>query len=132
MKLFGRPFGYILGFRYGTSTRYTGNGISQRVGTSENNYATVVNDIAEISRETNGWNGLVNLNYTLNENTKIGFLYMPNFTGTNDVAKFSTKYENTITEDGRVQNNIFYEQRKQNVFQLNVTNFIPKHKIKID
>ncbi len=132
VKLFGRPFGYIVGFRYGTSTRYTGNGISQRVGAEQLNYPFDVKDVAEISRETNGWNALLNLNYTLNENTKIGFLYMPNYTGTNDVAKFSTKYDNTVTQEGRVQNNIFYEQRKQNVFQLNVTNFIPKHKIKID
>jgi hypothetical protein len=132
LKLFGKPFGYVVGFRYGTSTRFDPHGVSQRVGAEELNFPFDVIDDVLISRETNGWNALLNLAYTVNENTKISFLYMPNYMGTNDVAKFTTPFDNNPGLDSRTQNNIFYEQREQQVFQFNANQFLPKHKIKID
>ena len=132
LKLFGRPFGYVLGFRYGTATRFDPNGVSQRVGAEELNFPFEVKDNTQISRETNGWNALLNLAYTVTENTKLSLLYMPNFSGTNDVSKFTTQFDKQPAQECRTQNIIFYEQRKQQIVQFNANHFIPKHKIKID
>ena len=128
---FGKELGYIVGLRYGSSIRYDPNGISQRIGFESQGFPFETQDYAEISRETNSWSALCNLALKINENNKLSFLFMPNFTGTNDVVKFQT-----IPDDGTldivVRQNIFYEQRKQMVYQIASQNYLPKSKVKID
>jgi hypothetical protein len=132
VMLFGKPLGYLIGFRYGSSVRYDPNGISQRVGAEETGYIFDIRDNAQISRETNSWSALCNLAYKFNEYNKISILYMPNFSGTNDVADFITKDDNSNSQEKRVQKNQFYEQRNQQIYQLKSEHFIPKKKIKIE
>lgn len=131
-KLFGKTLGYFVGFRYGSSVRYDPNGISQRIGAEELGFPVDFVDNAQISRETNGWSALVNLAYKLNTRNKFSFLFMPNFTGTNDVANFSTVFDNTASQEGRTQINQFYEQRKQMIYQVKSEHFVPVSKMKID
>jgi hypothetical protein len=128
--LFGKPFGYLFGFRYGNSVRFDPNGISQRVGAEELDYQFDVLDYARISRETNSWSSLLNLAYKLNERNKISVLFMPNFSGTNDVANFTSKPE--FTPEIRVRENIFYEQRNQLIYQVATQHLVPKSNMKID
>jgi hypothetical protein len=130
--LFGKPLGYIFGFRYGTSTRYDQNARSNRFNFFNGTIIEKENvDNVEIGRETNGWSALYNLSYKLTGNNTVSFLFMPNQTGTNDVVHFSSTfddgeigYPNTKTQ--------FYEQRRQNIYQFKSENFIPKGKIKLD
>jgi hypothetical protein len=133
VKLFGKPLGYFFGLRYGNSVRFDANGISQRILPEELNYGIEYIDEARISRETNSWSMLLNLAYKLNDYNKLSFLIMPNITGTNDVANFSTQWilENEI-EDIRVRKNIFYEQRQQKIYQFASQHVLPKSKIKFD
>jgi hypothetical protein len=133
VKLFGKPLGYFFGLRYGNSVRFDPNGISQRILPEELNYAVDFIDEAKISRETNSWSMLLNLAYKLNDYNKISLLIMPNITGTNDVANFSTQWnlENDI-EEIRVRKNIFYEQRQQKIYQFASQHVLPKSKIKFD
>lgn len=128
---FGKELGYIVGFRYGSSVRYDPNGISQRVGLESQDFQFTNQDYAEISRETNSWSALCNLALKLNNNNKFSFLFMPNFTGTNDVVMFETMKLGGI-EEIKVRQNIFYEQRKQMVYQFSSQNYLPKLKTKID
>lgn len=128
---FGKELGYIVGFRYGSSVRYDPNGISQRVGLESQDFQFINQDYAEISRETNSWSALCNLALKLNNNNKFSFLFMPNFTGTNDVVMFETMKLGGI-EEIKVRQNIFYEQRKQMVYQFSSQNYLPKLKTKID
>lgn len=129
-QLFGKPLGYLFGFRYGSSVRYDPNGISQRVGDESLGFLYDTKDKAQISRETNGWSSLFNLAYKLNDKNSISFLFMPNFSGTNDVASFSTSEISFV--EGRVSKNQFYEQRKQLIYQLKSEHFIEGPRLKID
>ena len=128
--LFGKPFGYLFGFRYGNAVRFDPNGTSQRVGAEELDYQVEIMDFAEISRETNSWSSLLNLAYKFNERNKVSLLFMPNFSGTNDVANYESKPE--FDPEVRVRKNIFYEQRNQLIYQLASQHLLEKSKIKID
>lgn len=131
VKLFGKPFGYLIGFRYANSMRYDPNGTSQRIGAEELGFPFDVQDDAQISRETNGWSGLCNLSYKMNDKNSVSLLFMPNYTGVNDVASFSTMTDKGWDE-GRVSKNQFYEQRHQLIYQFKSEHFIAGPKMKIE
>lgn len=132
IELFEKKFGYFIGFRYGSVYRYDPDGISQRVGDETLGYPFERQDYAQISRETHSWSALVNLAYELNSNNKVSFLFMPNFLGSNDVASYTSMELNQEFQDMEVSKNIFYEQRKQLIYQIASSHFIPKGKIKVD
>jgi outer membrane receptor protein involved in Fe transport len=132
VKLFGKPLGYIVGFRYGNTIRYDANGVSQRIGAEEVNYPIEFIDDARISRETNSWSMLTNLAYKINDYNKVSVLFMPNYIGTNDVANFSTQPDTNEFQEYRVRKNIFYEQRKQLIYQLASQHLLPKSNFKIE
>lgn len=128
--LFGKPLGYVFGFRYGSSTRYDPNGNSNRLRLNKDAIEYTNNDHVEISRENNGWSALFNVAYKLNNNNTVSFLLMPNLTGTNDVAK----YQSLVLDNQQrnINKNQFYEQRKQVIYQVKSEHFIAGPKIKID
>jgi hypothetical protein len=128
--LFGKPFGYLFGFRYGNAVRFDPNGVSQRVGAEELNYQLETMDYAEISRETNSWSSLLNLAFKFNERNKISILFMPNFSGTNDVANYQSRPE--FDPEIRVRKNVFYEQRNQLIYQLASQHLLFKSNMKMD
>jgi len=130
--LFGKKLGYLFGFRYGNTVRYDPNGISQRLLNEDAGFKVEFQDSAKISKETNTWSILMNLAYKLNDNNKLTFLYMPNFSGSNDVSRFSNMSDGTQGQNFSIRNNIFYEQRKQQIMQFSSQHFIPKIKLKID
>ncbi len=130
--LLGKQFGYFIGFRYGSSVRYDPNGISQRVGDATLGYPYEIQDVAQISRETNAWSALVNLAYKLNDNNKVSLLFMPNFIGNNDVASYQSLRLPEEYQDIDVAKNIFYEQRKQLIYQVASQHYIPAASVKID
>ena len=130
--LFGKQLGYLFGFRYGNTVRYDPNGMSQRLLGEDAGFDVEFQDSAKISKEINTWSILLNLAYKLNDNNKLNVLFMPNFYGSNDVSRFSTMSDGSQGQDFRIRNNIFYEQRKQQIMQLSSQHFIPKIKLKID
>ena len=129
-KLFGNQLGYIFGFKYGTNYRYDPNGISQRVGDESLGYPFARQDNAQISREINSWSALLNLAYKFDNNHKISLLFMPNFIGTNDVASYESMRLPTDYQEVDVSKNIFYEQRKQLIYQASSMNYFPKYKLR--
>ena len=131
-KLFGKPLGYIVGFRYGTNVRYDPNGISQRLSGDTSKLGYDAKDNAIISRETNSWSTLVNLAYKFNAKNSISFMFMPNISGTNDVANFIAQRDNSPDQEAGTRVNQFYEQRQQLIYQLKSEHFLPKTKTKID
>jgi outer membrane receptor protein involved in Fe transport len=134
--LFGRPLGFFVGIRYGNTYRYDPNGISQRILNEEQGYRVETSDQTLMSRETHSWSGLLNLAYKLNDNNKLSLLFMPNIIGNNDVAAFTNvpRVENGVVLDEELtaRRNIFYEQRKQLIYQFSSSHFIPSKKIKIE
>lgn len=141
----GRRLGYFIGARYGRSFRFDPYGTSQRlqVATEEEveamNYRFDRLDSAIMSRETNSWSALFNLAYELNKNNKINFLFMPNMIGVNDVASYSSRrlrdpstglFEQN--QDINIAKNLFYEQRKQFIYQIGSQHFVPSLKLKTE
>jgi outer membrane receptor protein involved in Fe transport len=133
-KLFGRPLGFLAGFRYYTSTFYDPNSTANRaavVSDSTGNYIRSVSSslTQQSSLETNGWSGLINLAYKLNPNNSIALMFMPNLNGTNRVR-------HSIDDGDPTQNVVtlsqFYEQRKQLIYQLKTEHYIPSSKIRIE
>lgn len=131
VKLFGKPLGYIVGFRYGNTVRYDPNGISQRIMNESLNYAVEFKDSARISKETNSWSALINLAYKLNDKHKVSLLYMPNVFGSNDVARFSN-VPLVTGQELKIRNSIFYEERQQQITQFQSKHFLPKLGLKIE
>ncbi|MEP7169933.1 MAG: carboxypeptidase-like regulatory domain-containing protein, partial [Bacteroidota bacterium] len=90
VTLFGRPLGFIGGFRYSNGTKYDPHSATNRedpVTDGNGHYILAITSAEnqESSLETNGWSALANLAYKLNGNHSISFLFMPNITGTNKV-----------------------------------------------
>ena len=130
--LFGKELGFIFGFKYGSAIRFDPNGISQRVGDESLGYLFDRQDSAKISRETNSISALINVAYKLNKNNKISLLFMPNIIGNNDVASFEEMPLGVPFQEAAISKNIFYEQRKQLVYQYSSQHYIPSLKLKLD
>ncbi|MBK9423193.1 MAG: TonB-dependent receptor [Bacteroidetes bacterium] len=130
IELFGKPLGFIGGFRYGNSFRYDDNSVSNRAYVDVNGNSGV--EIAAVQKaavESNGWSALANLAYKLNSNNSISLLFMPNFLGVNKVRDISDQgtsqsYNQSLTKSQ------FYEQRKQLIYQLKTEHYIPAFKAK--
>ncbi len=131
VKLFGKPLGYIVGFRYGNTVRYDPNGISQRIMNESLGYTVDFVDSTRISKETNSWSALINLAYKLSDKHKISFLYMPNIFGSNDVSRFSN-LQLVQGQELKIRNSIFYEERNQQITQFQSKHFLPKLGLKIE
>ena len=128
IELFKRPLGFIVGGRYASQYRYDPDGIAQRLD-GQNEVDAIANEKSGI--ETNGWSGLVNLNYKVTKNNSLGVLFMPNQTGSNklrDAIDFNANpsFVATLNKDQ------FYEQRKQYIYQFKSENYIPVLKTKVD
>jgi hypothetical protein len=130
--LFGKEFGFIFGFKYGSAIRFDPNGISQRVGDESLGFPFDRQDSTKISRETNSISALINLAYKLNKNNKVSILFMPNVIGNNDVASFEEMPFGVVNQESAVSKNIFYEQRKQMIYQYSSQHYIPTLKLKLD
>ena len=124
VNLFGKPLGFIAGFRYASTTLYDPDAIAQRP------YAVtgLLQSSSEqrVSKEINGWSALVNLAYKFNPNNSISILFMPNLLGVNNARNSFDiiNYTTTISQ--------FYEDRRQLVYQFKSTHYLPGKKIKIE
>jgi hypothetical protein len=124
INLFGKPLGFIAGFRYGSSTDYD----PESFASTPHPDATYLDSYREqkASKETNGWSALVNVAYKFNANNTVSFLFMPNLIGVNQVRD---QYDTIKAIATKSQ---FYEARKQMVYQFKSEHYIPKAKMKID
>lgn len=123
LQLFGKPLGFIAGFRYGSGTLYDPKSIKEEPYAASDLVASYAE--RQVSREINGWSGLVNLAYKFNTNNSASILFMPNFYGVNDVRDGFDTIRNTTTKAQ------FYESRKQMVYQFKSEHFIPSVKMKL-
>ncbi|MEI6748062.1 MAG: carboxypeptidase-like regulatory domain-containing protein [Bacteroidales bacterium] len=135
-KLFGRTLGYLVGFRYSSFVQYDPNSTANKITLEskiiDGQVAIYDSSFQKVSKETNGWSGLMNLAYKLNSNHSVSFLFMPNVTGVNNVrdSHYFSPAEYGIFEDNKKLQ--FYESRKQMIYQLNSDHYLPGSKIKID
>jgi hypothetical protein len=124
IEIFGKQFGFIGGFRYGSATSYDPEAFRQEPYGGSKLLASYAPQKA--SKETNGWSVLINLAYKLNSNNSVSLLFMPNFSGVNDVRDGYDTIKNITTKSQ------FYESRKQLVYQFKSEHFLPVYKIKVE
>ncbi|HKR06104.1 MAG TPA: TonB-dependent receptor [Bacteroidia bacterium] len=127
VNLFRRPFGFIGGFRYGSSVNYDPVSKANRrrfdgsLSSSEDR---------EVGRETNGWSALANAAYKFSPNHSVSILFMPGFTGVSNVAYGKDTIDpsnNYILTKPQL-----YEERKQLVYQFKSEHYVPVLKLKAE
>jgi len=132
VKLFGRPLGFLAGFRYDTNMRYDPESEANRAGVDAQGTPFVpLSADQQASRQSNGWNALLNFSYKYNPSHSISLLFMPNFLGVNNVRK-STETGIGITYPFGYTDEQFYEQRRQLIYQLKSEHYLTGLKTKIE
>ncbi len=126
VKLFGKPLGFLFGYRYGSSVKYDPNSISNRLK-SDGSFESSL--IGPHSEETNGWSALMNVAYKVNPNNSVSFLFMPNLTGVNKADDLLDSRDSSKFVSNKKQ---YYEQRRQLVYQLKSEHYLPGTKIKAE
>ncbi len=124
VQLFGRPLGFLTGFRYSGSTLYDPNSIAFRAKDQSGAATNYMHQ--QVTTETRGWSALFNVAYKFNPNNSVTLMFMPNVTGVNSIR---TNYDTINNLHTIVQ---FYESRKQMIYQYKSEHYIPWKKIKID
>jgi hypothetical protein len=133
IKLFGKPFGFLTGFRYNSSVQNDPNAVAQRaISDAFGNISIVANILQKITRQTNGWSGLVNLSYKPATNHSFSFLFMPNVNGVNNVRNDQGDDASGGIFTMGFAKSQFYESRRQLIYQLKTDHYFPKAKIKMD
>ncbi|MEI7594731.1 MAG: carboxypeptidase-like regulatory domain-containing protein [Bacteroidota bacterium] len=132
-KLFGKPLGFLVGYRYSTSTQSDANSIANKcIGVdSATSIPAFDSSFQQVSKEVNSWSALVNVAYKYNPNHSLSLLFMPNVTGINNVRKSMYYKANSDDSTYSTRINQFYESRQQFVYQLKSEHYLPKRKIKI-
>lgn len=131
-QLFGKPLGFLFGYRYNSSVRNDPDAVAQRAAINNDQLIFKINDIKQhVSRESNGWSALVNLAYKPSANHSFSFIFMPNLSGENNVRN-DAEIDDSFTTQVIYTQNQFYEQRRQMIYQLKTDHYIPQIKLKID
>lgn len=126
VTLFGRPLGFLVGFRYGNTMLYDPNSVANRANYDRSLEMAVKQ---QVSQQTNNWSALGHIAYKYSPNHSIALIFMPNFTGTNNVRSSIDGRDSTQQVITKTQ---FYEQRRQLVYQLKSEHYIPKLQLKIE
>jgi outer membrane receptor protein involved in Fe transport len=138
---FGKPLGYLAGFRYSRAIQYDANSIGHptlAISPDDSLKSTIRYDTTNIksSNETNGWSALLNVAWKYHRNHSVSFLFMPNIVGVNKVRDGWVYYRQdpngTINFPEYQVNDQFYEERKQMVYQLKSMHYLPGPKAKIE
>lgn len=133
----GKQFGYIAGFRYSKSIQFDPNAIINRTGTTlvddEGNPAGFVSYDQEIAKYSAGWTALASTNLKTNENNAFSILFMANLIGANNVKEGVD--DETLVSGGynfAFQQNQYYEERSQIVYQYKSEHYLPSSRIKLN
>lgn len=134
-KLFGKTLGFIVGFRYNSSTRFDPNSVNSRTLTSElDDFGNPAVEVAFDQRYVNrshGWTGLINTNLKLNNNNSVSLLFMPNLKGSNKIRVGTDTLESSTYKYSFLESQ-FYEERSQMVYQFKSKHYLEKIKAKIN
>lgn len=120
--------GFLFGLRYGSSVQYDSDAKLNRFRLEGNTFYST----QEFTKETNNWSALMKLSYKFNPNHSLGFLFMPNVGGSNNLR---TIVGTGIFEDQPdaiyYSNDQFYEERKQLIYQVQSDHYFPFAKARV-
>ena len=120
--------GFLFGLRYGNSVQYDNDAKLNRFRLEGNTFFST----QQFTRESNNWSALMKLSYKINPNHSVGFLFMPNVGGSNNLR---TIVGTGIFEDQPdaiyYSNDQFYEERQQLIYQVTSDHYLPFAKARI-
>jgi outer membrane receptor protein involved in Fe transport len=133
-SLFGKPFSFLGGFRYGNATQYDPEAQLTRTISSDrdslgNPYFIQQYD-QQFARYTSGWTGLATANFKLNGTNSFSLMFMPNVVGTNAIREGVDQVGSTTYRYAFLQGQM-YEERSQFVYQYASEHYIPATKMKV-
>jgi len=129
-NIFGRPFGFITGFRYGSSVNSDPNAYENYlIHDAQSNTILSRQKRMDASEMSNGWSALFNLAYKLNSNNSVSFLFMPNLKGVNKVRNLMDVGQGFAYTLKKSQQ---YESRKQLIYQFKSEHYLPGPKLKVE
>ena len=141
INLFGKPLGFLAGFRYSSSIAFDPSTKKQmRLFLEDGDQYTL--DTSEIGDnfdrqiciETHKWSALFNTSYKFSKHHSISLTFMPNLMGKNEAIADSGVDRSILTGDGDleylIRNSQYYEERKQIVYQAQSTHYFPRIKLK--
>ncbi len=140
ISLFGKPLGFITGFRYSNNMRYDpathrGVGFFSQNPATAGEFVEYISHTRQRSTETNQWSALLNLAYKINPQNTISIMVMPNFSGVNSASIDSGYNHGAFLNSGLLYEIIhrqYYEERRQMVYQYQSNHFIPGPGVKLD
>jgi len=141
VQLFNRPIGFLLGFRYNSSTKYDPSAEfnistapeSDSLKNVKSQYYNHKKQFAT-SSETFSWSALANIAYAFSRNHNISIMFMPNFTGTNIARQGSAKalIGNSGGPDTLKQYmDQYYEERRQLIYQVSSMHYFPVPNLRV-
>lgn len=135
--LFGKPLGFLVGFRYASSIQYDPSSTGHRYPLDGSSPIGAAYDTLTLntSKETDGWSALINLAYKYHPNHSISLLFMPNVIGVNNIKNGWNFDEAERSNSGTPGGSIIdmqYEERKQLVYQLKSEHYLPGPRLKIE
>ncbi len=133
-RLFGKPFSFLGGFRYGNATLY--DPAAQLTRTISSNVDSLGNPRfqqqynQQFARYFSGWTGLATTNFKLNASNSFSLTFMPNILGTNTIREGVDQVGSTTYQYAFLQGQL-YEERSQFLYQYASEHFIPATKMKV-
>jgi hypothetical protein len=138
-KLFGKTLGIVGGFRYSSDYRFDPNSTLNRTTQGADFSVENGEDVPvvtffeqQLSQESHGLSGLIQLSYKLNSNNSVSLLFMPNLLGQNSVRRYEGRDQNSSFDETVFGDDQFYEERQQLIYQFKSAHFLPANGIKID
>ena len=133
--LFGMPFSYLGGFRYGNNVLYDGQSTFSRSITSDvDSLGQPIVDqkyYQEYAKYTNGWTALATANLKLNANNSVSLLFMPNIIGVNNIRQ-GVDFGGTSSYNYAFIQGQFYEERSQFVYQFKSEHYFPASRARLN
>jgi outer membrane receptor protein involved in Fe transport len=127
ISLFGNPMGILAGFRYYQEAKYDPNAYYSRgqvdAGTGELFQIDSLNQ--QVSSISNGWSGLVQMAYKINNNNSISLMFMPNFSGKNRALTGEGSLYGTESNSVSLVQAQIFEERRQLVYQAETKHYFP-------
>lgn len=137
-KLFGKPFGFVAGFRHSRVIQSSTEGEINRTvkgpafdpNEDPENAVAVLDLNVEASQETSNLSALFSGSLKLNANNQIKLVFMPNWLGENN-ARFSLGFDQSNPET-IVRDDQFYQERRHLIYQFHSDHYLPNIASKIN
>lgn len=134
-SLFGMPFSFLGGFRYGSAVQYDAHSsLSRSISSQVDSIGDPIVDQKynqEYAKYTNGWTALATANLKLNPNNSVSLLFMPNILGSNSIRE-GVDINGSLSYDYAFIQGQYYEERSQFIYQYHSEHYFPSTRARLN